>query len=428
MDQKLTARQEWKSGWTLVLASSFGFSFFTIMLSSSGLFMGPIEDEFHWSRTLLSAGVSIGATTTAILSPFFGVLIDRFGSRKLVLPGIVLTMGSILCFSLTSGEPWQWIALWLLFGFCATTIKSTAWTAAVLGVFKESKGLALALTLTGSAASQVIVPPLGNWLITEFGWRSAYVWMALGWGGITLILCFFFFYDIHDKRAGRGMKPEAAPAASQAEPEPAPALPGLTPREAIRDSALQRIAFSHFTVMVLTMGLSVHLFLILTDAGISRSHAAWLSSLGGIAGIVGKLLTGVLLDRFRPNWIGGITLGVAAIMFAALMDGVRSVPLITLAMIVNGYTAGTKTQITGYLTASYAGMKSFGVIYGTMAALMALATGLGPVMAGMVYDYSGGYGPYLLVGAIGCAICGAINVSLPPYPKWPEEGARAIAA
>jgi predicted MFS family arabinose efflux permease len=426
MNPAPTARQEWKSGWTLVLASSFGFSFFTIMLSSSGLFMGPIEDEFHWSRTLLSAGVSIGATTTAILSPFFGILIDRYGSRRLVLPGIVLTMGSILSFSLVNGEPWQWIGLWLLFGFCATTIKSTAWTAAVLGVFEQSKGLALALTLTGSAASQVIVPPLGNWLITEFGWRSAYVWMALGWGGITLVLCFLFFYDIHDKRAGKGRRGHSEPAETT-ERAPKPELPGLTPRKAIRNSALQRIAFSHFTVMVLTMGLSVHLFLILTDAGISRAHAAWLSSLGGVAGIVGKLLTGFLLDRFRPNWIGGITLGVAAVMFASLMDGVRSVPLITLAMIVNGYTAGTKTQITGYLTASYAGMKSFGVIYGTMAALMALATGVGPVLAGWVYDTWGGYGPYLLVGAIGCAVAGAINVSLPPYPKWPKEGASAIA-
>jgi hypothetical protein len=52
----LSAKQEWRSGWTLVLAASLGFSFFSVMLASTGLFMGPLGEEFGWSRTLLSSG------------------------------------------------------------------------------------------------------------------------------------------------------------------------------------------------------------------------------------------------------------------------------------------------------------------------------------------------------------------------------------
>ena len=151
-------------------------------------------------------------------------------------------------------------------------------------------------------------------------------------------------------------------------------------------------------------------------------------SLSGVAGIAGKLITGVLLDRFRPNWIGGVTLGAAALTFALLMDGLNSPAAIVFALMVNGYAAGTKTQITGYLTASYGGMKSFGVVYGVMAACMAAASGLGPLVAGAVYDLSGGYELFLLAGAIGCALGGVLIVSLPGYPKWEKREEREAEA
>ncbi|MET0269038.1 MAG: MFS transporter, partial [Sphingomonas sp.] len=207
----------------------------------------------------------------------------------------------------------------------------------------------------------------------------------------------------------------AATVAATAEPV---ALEGLTSRQALRDSALWRVGISNFVVMALTMGLTIHLFPILTEAGVSRASAAWLTSLAGIAGIAGKLATGYLLDRFRPNWVGGITLGAAALAFLLLMQGIRSPALIVFAMVVNGYAAGTKTQITGFLTASYGGMRNFGKIYGVMAALMALASGIGPMLAGVTYDAFGGYGPFLAAGAAGCVFGGILMISMPRYPAW----------
>ena len=414
-----SAAQEWKQHWTLVLASAIGFGFFSVMLSTVGLFMEPVSDEFGWSRTFYSSGASIATIMTAVLSPFFGVLIDRYGSRKLALPGVLLTLTSMLLFGLTNGAAWQWIALWVFFGASAVTIKSTIWSAAVLGVFERSRGLALGLTMAGTALSQVIVPPLGNWLIGEFGWRAAYVWLGLGWGSITFVPCLFFFFDARDAAARKK--------ADAAAPVETVSLTGLTVREGARDWALWRVGISNFVVMLLTQGLAAHLIPIMTDAGVSRGNAALLSSLGGIAGIVGKLITGALLDRYRPNWIGGLTLGAAALTFAALMEGVRSPALIVFALIVNGYAAGTKTQITGFLTASYGGMKSFGVLYGVMAALMALAAGFGPLVAGRVYDVFGGYEWFLLAGAIGCTLGGLMVISLPAYPKWEKQPGPAAA-
>ncbi len=413
----LTAAQEWKQNWPLVIASSMGFCFFSIMLSTTGLFMEPVSAEFGWGRTLFSSGVSIATFATALVSPFLGIIVDKHGARRLALPGVVLTIVSMSLFGLVNGQTWQWLALWLFFGLAAACIKSTVWTVAVLGVFDKSKGLALALVMSGTALSQVIVPPLGNWLIADFGWRAAYVWLGVGWGLPTLLLTSLFFFDLHDVAARKRAKNEQAAVAVD--------LPGLTVRQASRDWALWRVGISNFVVMLLTQGLAAHLIPILTDAGVTRTNAALLSSLGGVAGIVGKLITGVLLDRFRPNWIGGATLAAASLTFLLLMDGLRSPTAIVIALIVNGYAAGTKTQITGYLTASYGGMKSFGVVYGVMAALMAAAAGAGPLVAGVVYDQWGGYGPFLLAGAIGCAFGGLMIMSLPGYPKWEKREPEA---
>jgi MFS family permease len=53
------------------------------MTSFAGLFMGPVGDEFGWSKTQVTAGLSLSSVTVTLLSPFFGVLIDRWGARRL---------------------------------------------------------------------------------------------------------------------------------------------------------------------------------------------------------------------------------------------------------------------------------------------------------------------------------------------------------
>jgi predicted MFS family arabinose efflux permease len=280
----------------------------------------------------------------------------------------------------------------------------------------------LGLTLAGTAVAQSIVPPLVNYLIDTFGWRASFVWLAVSWGGVTWLVCLFFLFDARD-RAAIKLKADTLAGISPANEKVVIDLPGLTAKEAWRDSALWRLAISNFIVMVLTMGLALHMFPILTEAGVSRTTAAWLTGLGGIAGIVGKLVTGVLLDKFRPNWIGGVTLGVAALSFFLLMDGIRSPTFVFIALLVNGYAAGAKTHITGFLTASYAGMKNFGAIYGVMSSLMALASGMGPMLAGLIYDNFGGYRLFLIAGTVGCALGGLLIISMPAYPVWAKREA-----
>lgn len=425
MNEPKTAAQEWRESWTVVVAAFVGFSFLTIMSGSLTMFMQPLADEFGWSRTLISSGFTVSNVFTAILSPIFGAVIDRYGARKVALPGIILTVISICSFALADGSATQWYALWAIYAIISIGVKTTVWTAAVASLFRAGQGLALGITLCGMAASQTFLPPIANWLIDDFGWRMAYVWLGLGWGGLTFILVLFFFYDAYDRSRARG---EVAPARQGNARTRTDHLPGLTMREAWRDRALWHITFSTLIIMTVTLGLTIHQVPILNGIGLSRTHAALLASLAGIASLLGKIVTGALLDRYRPNWVGGVTLATTAFAFVLLIDGVHSLPLIIFAMVVNGYTQGTKLQICTYLTARYAGMRNFGSIFGFMNSVMAVGSGTGPVFAALSYDSGGSYTVFLVAGAIGCVVSGILLLTLPGFPDWdavePEQAAR----
>jgi MFS family permease len=417
-DKRLRTREEWRSSWTLVLSCFVGFSFLSIVTGSLSMFMQPIATEFGWSRTLISSGFMLGTVMSALLSPVFGVVVDRYGSRRVALPGIVVTSIATASFALANGSVTQWFVLWAVYAALAISVKPTVWTAAVAAAFQAGRGLALGVTLCGLAATQTILPPLSNWLINAFGWRSAYIWLGFGWGAVTLLFAWFFLVDPH--RIQRSTKTRLETEVARTGPE----LPGLTMRQALRDRALWRIAVSTLLIMLLTVGLTIHQIPILGEAGVTRSTAALLAGSAGIAAIAGKLITGVLLDHFRPNWVGGLTLAAAALAFGLLIDGIHSPALIIFAMLVNGYTQGTKVQIVSYLTARYAGMRHFGAIFGFMNSVMAAGSGVGPVLAGLIYDHSGSYSLFLMIGTVCSLLCGILLFTLPAYPDFENDRAH----
>lgn len=417
------ARQEFRQHWTLIIAAAIGFSFTSVITASTGLFMEPLSREFGWSRTLVSSGISITSILTFLFSPLFGVFIDKIGTRRLALPGLVLLAIVIASLSTLTGSHLQWFAIWTLYAVAALATKSTVWTAAVNSTFTAGRGLALGLVLSGSALAQTITPPLTHFLIQTQGWRLAFVWLGLGWGSIAVLMCAIWLRDGYDI----GRRERAARAAAGEKSAPLLDVPGLSVQEAWRSAALWRIAISTFVIMVVTIALMVHQFPILTAAGVTRTNAAYYAGLAGIAGIVGKLITGVLLDRFPARWVGGLTIGAAALTFVLLLLPGASPPIIITAMVINGYASGAKLQIVGYLTAAYCGMRNFGTIFGTMASLIAAGSGLGPVLGGLIFDVYGNYDPFLWGGIVGTLLSAFLLFGLGDYPDWKKEPETAFA-
>lgn len=401
----------------MVFAAAIGFSFTSVTTAATGLFIEPLSREFGWSRALVSSGVSIVAVLTFLFSPLFGIFIDKFGTRRMAIPGLILMALVIAAMSTLDGSHLQWFVIWTVYALAGLLTKSTVWTAAVNSTFEAGRGLALGLVLSGSAIAQGVTPPLTNFLIASYGWRMAFVWLGLGWGTIAIVLCLLWLRDGYDlSRAARKAVP-GAPATRA----PLLDVPGLSVSEAWRSVSLWRISISTFVIMVATIALVVHQIPILSELGVDRTTAATYAGIAGFTGIAGKLITGWLLDRYPARWVGGLTIAATSLTFILLLTPGAPLPAVVAALMINGYAGGTKLQLVGYLTAAYSGMRKFGTIFGAMASLIAAGSGLGPVLGGLIYDTYGTYSPMLWGGFFVTLFSAFLLFGLGEYPDWEKH-------
>jgi MFS family permease len=409
-----TALQEWKAHWPLVIAGMIGFSFYSMVTYSLGTFMEPLEREFGWSRAQISLGLTIFGLSAALAGPAMGAVIDRFGSRRMAVAGLILSGATFACLGLATGSITQWIVLWIVFSLCSVMIKSTVWSAGTSSVFSASRGLALAAVLTGSALGQVFAPLIANALIQNQGWRAAYVWIGFGWAGLGAVLVALLFYDAH---ALGQRKTDAAGQITR--------LPGLTLGEACRNSRVIRIAVANLLMSFVGAGITVHLVPLIAQTGVTRTQAAEIAALAGIGGIVGKFLSGWLLDRVQGSLVPFSSFAIGAVGYFMLLDLFHTPAALPLGTLCLGYASGAGLQVSTYLITRYAGLRNFGVIFGVIASSMMLGSSFGPLIAGAIHDATGSYAALLWAAMPVMLLCSLMFVGLGPYPVFarPEDTA-----
>lgn len=408
-----TAAQEWNAHWPLVLAAMLGMSFYSVVTYSLGTFIEPLEREFGWSRASISMGLTIFTVTAMVGGPFIGMLVDRFGTRKVALPGLALHSAAFAAFSLANGAFAQWLLLWTLLAVVALTTKSLIWSAAVSSVFTAGRSMALALMLSGTALGQTLSPLSANWLIENHGWRVAYLGIGLGWGGLALLACVLFFYDARATGKRNGTSGATPP----------PVLGGLTIRQASRDSRVLRIALANVVFSTIGSAITVHLVPVISETGVDRSQAVEIAALAGVSGIVGKLLVGWLLDRVQGSAVPFISFFLPAFGYFLLLDTLNSPTALATGVLILGFAGGGGLQVTTYLISRYGGLRNFGAIFGAITSAMMLGTSIGPLLAGVVFDSTGSYATLLMTAIPTAVFCSLLFVGLGPYPHFPAEPA-----
>ena len=406
------AAQEWRANWSLVLAAMLGMSFASIPNSVLGLFMQPLEDTFGWSRAMISSGLMVAAAIGLPLSPVAGVLVDKFGARRCAIPGVAFSALFFAAFSLMTGASWIWWLIWILHAFASLFIRSMVWNASISNVFNASRGLAIALVLSGVALPQVFGPPIGNFLIETLGWRSAFAIIGLGWGGLVVLVVFLFFRSQNDRTSRT--KPSDSSAPARYTPG------GLTFGEAMRDPAMLRIAFAVALTTITAASVGVHIFPLMEWAGAGRTAAASLSALLGVGAITGKIMTGTLADKLSSNLLPPTILMIPALGYVLIWQSGGAPLILGLGAFAAGFGSGGTLHMATYLTTRYAGMRNFGSISGAISAILGLMYGLGPIAAGWVFDKTSSYEPVLIVAIPAVVVAGLSVATLGPYRDFAQ--------
>lgn len=397
---------EWRHYWPLAMAALIGYS--TIGLQSYGIspFVASLEQEFGWSRSDVMIGVSVSNAAGILLNIVIGMIVDRFGSRRVALTGLVVKTGAFALLATATGALLDWTFLWLIVALGVVLVQSTVWMRALGKFFDKSRGFAFAFALSGTSIMALILPPYATWLIQTYGWRTAFVAVAASWAAVTLPIVFLFFRE--DR--GHHATPERAAA-------PATALPGLTFSEGLRTRPFWLLVISFGCFSFFSMTVATNLVPLLAETGISMMEAAGIASVMGMVGIVVRLSVGLLLDRLPGNVIGTVTLLMPVLGSAILLTDAPSGWMLSLAVGAFGAAIGAEMDVALYLATRHFGLKAFASLFNAVITFGAMMAAIGPFVGGKLHDLTGNYDALLMtivvmmsVGALAMALIG-------PTPK-----------
>lgn len=380
------------AGGCLVQFTVIGFLF------SFSIYFPEIEKELGWSRTLISLGLSLSTLAMGSFAILGGRLSDRLGPRRVMLAsGVIYAFGIFLLSLMTA--PWQYLLIYTMLLGVGLATHDVVTLSTVGKWFDKKRGLMTGVVKTGTAAGQVLVPPLAAVLIAWVGWRGGLMWFSVG----ALVLLVMAALMLR--------------APSEAEARAASSAPGggLSYSEARKTRTFWTIAIVQVLFFPTMMTVPFHLGVHAQDLGRSPEQAALLLSVLGGASVAGRLVLGSAADR-----LGGKNAYLIALtgLFAALslLPFVTTPVALTAVVALYGVGHGALFVIPSPTVARYFGMRAHGQIFGTVIFSGTLGGAVGPTLAGWIFDTWGSYTPAFLILAA-CALVAIVLVLTLPKPE-----------
>jgi len=385
----------------MVVGASIGLfaGFAPLYFGTISIFLGPISEEFGWGRAQTSGVGVLSMLGLAFGSLVVGRCIDIFGAIKVIGLSVVVMAFLIATQSQSENSPLTFAILSLCIGFAGAGTTPPGYVSVLAKSLKNRLGLALGLVGVGMGLGTVTMPLLAEAFISKYGWRNAYLYLAIV-ATVTGILACLLVNASRSKDVGE----ESVSIAT------ARCLNTFELFSVIKDFRYWLLIGVALLVSVATLGMSVHFVSLMTDAGVSKEYAARGVALSGVGVICGRLLSGYLIDIVEARRVAATTFMIAAIG-AIQMSGVLDLPLFYFAVagIFLGFALGAEGDFLPFLVKKYFGNGSFGVLYGILFFVHAIGGVIGPILFGLFFDMLGSY-KYALVCASGMLCTASIFV------------------
>ncbi len=379
------------------------------------LVMGPIHAEFGWDFKAISAGVTIFGLIASFTAPFVGGLADRKGVRPVALVSLFLFALVFASFWFVPGSLGGWFAFWAVLGVIGIGSTPVTWSRAIAMWFSANRGLALGIMLIGTSIAGMVVPQIAQAAIAGGGWRLAFPVLALLPLLIALPVGLAWF---------REPRPEERPAAIS---DASGNVAGLTLREAARGYRFWVLLTSILIIALAYGGAHIHMAQIVGLHGFAPATAASVMGVVALGILSGRVIVGLLFDRF---WAPGVAFPVLLMPAAAcflLMGTGGTLSALMVGGFMLGFAAGAESDVIAYLAARYFGMAHYGRIYGVLYMPFGIGSAISPILYGAVRDASGNYDAMLTAATVMFAVGGALLLTLGRYPDATPAPKQALA-
>jgi MFS transporter, OFA family, oxalate/formate antiporter len=367
-------------GWWVVIACAV-IQFYlggTFYQGFSAIF-NPIVENFDWSYTAVSLAFTFRGFESGIMAPIVGILVDRFGPRKLMVTGIVISGLGFWFFSKIDAL-WNFYGAFLFLALGLSLGTGVVTMSAVARWFRTRTGLAMGILTSGFGASGLLMPLVVQ-LVDNLGWRESSVIFAIG----TAVLCFPLAFLVKDPPDMKAPAPQ-----EKSSPAAKPASSDMRPGEVLKSRDFWLLSVAVLFGGLAGQAIMVHQIPYLVSVGISRQAAGMLAIVLSVANIAGRLFFGYAGDKVEKRRAFAIGVGIMAVGvlgFAIATSVGQFIP----ALIALGIGFGGLIPLRPALQLEFFGIKSFATIQGFLMISITIGSILSPLFAGWMFDVRDSY-------------------------------------
>ena len=377
-DSRVVAAGEWAGGWRTLAAACCGVGttwvFFQI---TSGLFIIPMQADFGWSRKELSIG-PIGGLLVAIFLPIAGMVIDRYGARRVAICGLIGLSCGFLMLAEVPARRFVFYTVVVYVSVVGSISNSVVFARGLASWFHRRFGTALGIMMTGISVTTAIGIPLLSKIIASWGWRAGFLLLAGIVGLIGLPVTLLWFRARPPQDASRG-QPFAAPGS----------IAGV-----LRERSFWHLVLATAIAAVPIGGYVSHLQPLLIAEGISGASAAAYGSLFVVAIGIGRLAVGALFDRAHPPIVAATTLGLSALgalimAYPVVLESTLLLIGVSIAFI--GLAQGAESDYLSFFSLRIFGVENFARVAAILAMVASAGMAVGGFAFAAMFDHFGDY-------------------------------------
>ncbi|NLJ86145.1 MAG: MFS transporter [Firmicutes bacterium] len=377
-------------GWKIVIASTIilavGLGMFN---STNSVFVKPVCDSLGFGRSQFTLHRTIMTLTSACIMPVYGKVIQQLGVKTVLLVGASMLSLVTIGYSFAS-TLWHFYLLAFINGIFFNAVSFMVIGILVSYWFEDKRGFAIGLAYSGSGLGGAIMVPVVSRVIELVNWRFAYMFMGI-LGLATLIPVILFF--IKEKPEKAGLKPYDSPKGYKGgERQIEGPTFNLSLSESLKTNRFWLLLVAFFLISAFAGATNTHSAPYLSDIGYSTAMVSAVISLFMVFLTVGKIILGVIYDRFG-TMAGNVLVAVCGLIFpvAALFSHFPAFPWIY-AVSVGMASCGLSVPVSILITKHF-GVKDYPMIFSIFTMVTALGPSVSVPLMGAVYDYSGSYRP-----------------------------------